>query len=250
MADARSPRKRGRDARRDDSPPRRRPPPKKQDTVDRKTECPFLLRVFCKRDGHNKIDDYSPTSVPSCEELQLYTWPDCTLRELTDLVKHALSDARRPRCRLSFAVVYPDKKGQTAMKEVGLIWSTNTARSPQKRTEDAAGPRFQTGDFIDARSTSRRSTARGPCGPCSAESPGADGRPPSGLKTESFRRRRLGRRHGPHRDARAGGVRYACDRCHRPTLDSFCMATASGSRQSANSDLALATSSFARLQQR
>ena len=97
MADARSPRKRGRDARRDDSPPRRRPPPKKQDTVDRKTECPFLLRVFCKRDGHNKIDDYSPTSVPNCEELQLYTWPDCTLRELTDLVKHALSDARRPR---------------------------------------------------------------------------------------------------------------------------------------------------------
>ena len=91
---------RGRDARRDDSPPRRRPPPKKQDKVDRKTECPFLLRVFCKRDGHNKIDDYSPTSVPNCEELQLYTWPDCSLRELTDLVKHALSDARRPRCRL------------------------------------------------------------------------------------------------------------------------------------------------------
>ena len=151
MADARSPRqKRGRDARRDDSPPRRRPPPKKQDTVDRKTECPFLLRVFCKRDGHNKIDDYSPTSVPKCEELQLYTWPDCTLRELTDLVKHALSDARRPRCRLSFAVVYPDKKGQTAMKEVGLIWSTNTARSaPEAERKTLRDLRFQTGDFID-----------------------------------------------------------------------------------------------------
>ena len=150
MADARSPRKRGRDARRDDSPPRRRPPPKKQDKVDRKTECPFLLRVFCKRDGHNKIDDYSPTSVPNCEELQLYTWPDCTLRELTDLVKHALSDARRPRCRLSFAVVYPDKKGQTAMKEVGLIWSTNTARSaPEAERKTLRDLRFQTGDFID-----------------------------------------------------------------------------------------------------
>ena len=151
MAAARSPRqKRGRDARRDDSPPRRRPPPKKQDKVDRKTECPFLLRVFCKRDGHNKIDDYSPTSVPNCEEFQLYTWPDCTLRELTDLVKHALSDARRPRCRLSFAVVYPDKKGQTAMKEVGLIWSTNTARSaPEAERKTLRDLRFQTGDFID-----------------------------------------------------------------------------------------------------
>ena len=149
MADARSPRqKRGRDARRDDSPPRRRPPPKKE--VDRTTECPFLLRVFCKRDGHNKIEHYTATTVPACEELQLYTWPDCTLRELTDLVKHALSDARRPRCRLSFAVVYPDKKGRTAMKEVGLIWSTNTARSaPEAERKTLRDLRFQTGDFID-----------------------------------------------------------------------------------------------------
>ena len=160
MADARSPRKRGRDARRDDSPPRRRPPPKKQDKVDRKTECPFLLRVFCKRDGHNKIDDYSPTSVPNCEELQLYTWPDCTLRELTDLVKHALSDARRPRCRLSFAVVYPDKKGQTAMKEVGLIWSTNTARSAPKRNGRRRDLRFQRA--LRRAIHPRRSTGPGP----------------------------------------------------------------------------------------
>ena len=189
MADARSPRKRGRDARRDDSPPRRRPPPKKQDTVDRKTECPFLLRVFCKRDGHNKIDDYSPTSVPNCEELQLYTWPDCTLRELTDLVKHALSDARRPRCRLSFAVVYPDKKGQTAMKEVGLIWSTNTARSaPEAERKTLRDLRFQTGDFIDCaihfpKINGPGGQYVGPWGQLEPpESPGADASSPSDFK--------------------------------------------------------------------
>ena len=52
--------------------------------------------------------------------------------------------------RLSFAVVYPDKKGQTAMKEVGLIWSTNTARSaPEAERKTLRDLRFQTGDFID-----------------------------------------------------------------------------------------------------
>jgi hypothetical protein len=46
--------------------------------------------------------------------------------------------------------VYPDKKGQTAMKEVGLIWSTNTARSaPEAERKTLRDLRFQTGDFID-----------------------------------------------------------------------------------------------------
>ena len=156
MADARRPPKR----RRSLSPPRhakRNFATKKEhdaDKLQRAKACPFLLRVFCKRGGHNTVESYGPSpapeSGPTCEELQLYTWPDCSLRELTDLVKRAVPDARKPRCRLSFAVVYPDKKGATAMKEVGLIWSTSTAkRAPEAERKTLKDLRFQTGDFID-----------------------------------------------------------------------------------------------------
>ena len=66
--------------------------------------------------GHHNVLDYSK-DLPS-NELQMYTWLDATLRELTDLVKSAQPAAKRQNARLEFALVYPDRKGRNVMRQV------------------------------------------------------------------------------------------------------------------------------------
>ena len=41
------------------------------------------------------------------DEVQIYTWMDATLRELSDLIKEASPAARERNSQLSFAIVYP-----------------------------------------------------------------------------------------------------------------------------------------------
>ena len=55
------------------------------------------------------------------DEVQIYTWRDATLRELTDLIKEVNPVARRSDARLSFAVVFPDKRGRNVMKVIIVI---------------------------------------------------------------------------------------------------------------------------------
>ncbi|VDM66577.1 unnamed protein product [Strongylus vulgaris] len=72
--------------------------------VDREKTCPLLLRVFCANGRHNPISDYMRGGVPA-NELQMYTWMDCTLRELTSLIKEVNPDARRRGTTFDFAIV-------------------------------------------------------------------------------------------------------------------------------------------------
>ena len=57
-------------------------------------------------------------------QVQIYTWPDATLRELTDLVKEVQPAARRTTARLEFALIYPDKKGRNVIRVIGGTHST------------------------------------------------------------------------------------------------------------------------------
>ncbi|TKC44743.1 hypothetical protein EI555_008338 [Monodon monoceros] len=51
--------------------------------IDREKTCPLLLRVFTTNYGrHHRMHEFSRGNVPSCE-LQIYTWMDATLKELT-----------------------------------------------------------------------------------------------------------------------------------------------------------------------
>ena len=66
--------------------------------VDRNKACPFLLRVFFSDRKHNDIECYGETpgsGVTPPNELQLYTWEDCTLRELTNMFKNEHIEVRR-----------------------------------------------------------------------------------------------------------------------------------------------------------
>ena len=94
--------------------------------------------------GHHTKEDYAVRGKEPKDEVQIYTWKDANLRELTDLVhngcacvfssflstqsgtmllfqvKEVSVAARRRDARLSFAFVYPDKNGRFIVRQVKL----------------------------------------------------------------------------------------------------------------------------------
>ncbi|GBG69571.1 hypothetical protein CBR_g4404 [Chara braunii] len=115
-------------------------------TVDREKTCPLLLRVFTKHGGHHSVDDFEVRGKEPKDEVQIYTWRDATLRELTDLVKEVSPTARKRDAILSFAFVYPDRRGRNVMRPVGK--TASFARRPDEN-KTLAELSFQTGDFLD-----------------------------------------------------------------------------------------------------
>ncbi|XP_017494597.1 PREDICTED: histone deacetylase complex subunit SAP18 isoform X2 [Rhagoletis zephyria] len=86
--------------------------------IDREKTCPLLLRVFCSTGRHHSVSEYMYGNVPS-NELQIYTWQDATLHELTSLVRDVNPDTR--------------KKGQKGADD----------------TKTLAQAKFCIGDFLD-----------------------------------------------------------------------------------------------------
>eukprot|EP00450_Noctiluca_scintillans_P002413 CAMPEP_0194481828 /NCGR_PEP_ID=MMETSP0253-20130528/4067_1 /TAXON_ID=2966 /ORGANISM="Noctiluca scintillans" /LENGTH=167 /DNA_ID=CAMNT_0039321333 /DNA_START=23 /DNA_END=526 /DNA_ORIENTATION=- len=114
--------------------------------VDRSSTCPFLLRVFHKLGDHHGLEAFAVRGKePVDDELQVYTWPDVTLRELSDLVKDVAPEARSPNAKLNFRLIYPDKTGRNVMTELGTVTSK---RGPDD-DKPLSSSKFQTGDLID-----------------------------------------------------------------------------------------------------
>ncbi|KAJ0052242.1 hypothetical protein Pint_00307 [Pistacia integerrima] len=93
-------------------PPQSRP---RFEPVDRE-KCRLVLYCF----EFLLREDFAVRGKEPKDEVQIYTWKDATLRELTDLVKEVASAARRRDARLSFAFVYPDKNGRFVLRERNL----------------------------------------------------------------------------------------------------------------------------------
>lgn len=74
-----------------------------QKGIDREKVCPLLLRIFCSNGRHNSPSDYERGQTP-LNELQIYTWMDCNLRELANLIKDVNVDARKRGAEFRFAV--------------------------------------------------------------------------------------------------------------------------------------------------
>lgn len=82
--------------------------------------------------------------LPS-DELDIYTWKDATLKELSELVKQVVPQAKARNARLGFSLAYPDKRGRYLLREVGMTF--NGRRSPdENKTLDSA--RFDIGDYL------------------------------------------------------------------------------------------------------
>ncbi|KAJ4953852.1 hypothetical protein NE237_030684 [Protea cynaroides] len=129
----------------------RGPPPQTRqrfEPVDREKTCPLLLRVFTKIGGHHTKEDFAVRGKEPKDEVQIYTWKDATLRELTDLVKEVARAARRRGAKLSFAFVYPDKNGRNVVRAVGMTQSYGNGRW-QDDSKTLADLGFQIGDYLD-----------------------------------------------------------------------------------------------------
>ncbi|KAK3057312.1 hypothetical protein LTR09_001494 [Extremus antarcticus] len=100
--------------------------------VDRSTTTPFLLRLFWRQSSPlsphefaiappadtSNIPDYTsllPSSIRQ-QSVQIYTWPTCTLSELTGLLTSVLPAGLLPSpsagTRLVFKLIFPDTRGQ------------------------------------------------------------------------------------------------------------------------------------------
>uniref|UniRef100_A0A1D1Z832 Histone deacetylase complex subunit SAP18 n=1 Tax=Anthurium amnicola TaxID=1678845 RepID=A0A1D1Z832_9ARAE len=117
--------------------------------VDREKTCPLLLRVFTKIGGHHAKEEFAIRGKEPKDEVQIYTWKDANLRELTDLVKEVASAARRRDAKLSFAFVYPDKQGRYVVRPVGMTYSYSGNGRRQDDMKTLAELGFQIGDYLD-----------------------------------------------------------------------------------------------------
>ncbi|KAI6661540.1 Histone deacetylase complex subunit SAP18-like [Oopsacas minuta] len=122
-------------------------------TIDRQSTCPLLLRVFCNSNGrHHRSQDFSSGKVPA-DELQIYTWMDCTLKELMSLVHEVNPDTRQKGTIFSFATVFPYHTGNrvrgSAIFRIKDIGVTTAGKRGQDDNCTLSSQKFQIGDYID-----------------------------------------------------------------------------------------------------
>lgn len=108
--------------------------------------CPLLLRVFCSTGRHHNTNEFGHGNVPS-NELQIYTWQDATLQELTALVRDVNPETRRKGTYFDFALVQPEPFGPGyRMRDIGVTCSG------QRNADDTltlAQAKFNIGDYMD-----------------------------------------------------------------------------------------------------
>ena len=68
--------------------------------IDRERTCPLLLRTFMSAGKHRRQDEYAVRGKePVDDEVQIHTWMDASLRELSDLIKARDAAAFHPSPR-------------------------------------------------------------------------------------------------------------------------------------------------------
>eukprot|EP00300_Choanocystis_sp_HF-7_P030753 c39682_g1_i1.p1 GENE.c39682_g1_i1~~c39682_g1_i1.p1 ORF type:complete len:170 (+),score=30.02 c39682_g1_i1:36-545(+) len=121
--------------------------------IDREKTCPLLLRVFVQVGKHHRPEEFEnleeKLKKKLLDEICIHTWKDATLREITDLIKEVNFDAKNPRARLSFALVYPNTRGILKMRPIGECSSSPTRQPTQTENKTLEELKFQTGDYMD-----------------------------------------------------------------------------------------------------
>ena len=122
--------------------------------VDREKTCPFLLRIFYKVNSFNSLNLFRDEKFPS--ELNIYTWEDADLDELTKFIHLALKDTVLGKYDLyKFSRIYYDSKGTLLRDDVGSVVVNNKSsklNNNNKKSLKEIG--FQIGDYFDINITS------------------------------------------------------------------------------------------------
>lgn len=83
-------------------------------------------------------------------EVHVYTWRDATLKELSDLVREVVPEARQSGVRLDFSLVYTDKSGRARSRRCGSIATSSSTRQ-QDASVTLQSCRWQPGDMLSVR---------------------------------------------------------------------------------------------------
>mmetsp|Transcript_28461 Transcript_28461/g.71482 ORF Transcript_28461/g.71482 Transcript_28461/m.71482 type:complete len:147 (-) Transcript_28461:308-748(-) len=111
--------------------------------VDREKVCPFLLRVFIKVGANFREENFARSTIT--EDVQIYTWFDASVRELTALIKEVCPEARERNAALNFAFVYPTRRGVMVVRPVARSFSRRKSADDAKTLQEL---RFEVGDFL------------------------------------------------------------------------------------------------------
>jgi len=118
-----------------------------QQAIDREKTCPLLLRVFVSDNGrHHRPEEFSRGNLPG-NELQIYTWMDASLKELSNLVKEVRPDARKKGTIFKFQTVFFHNMAQRfKSKDIGQTMSGSKGDDDSITLESC---KFQIGDYMD-----------------------------------------------------------------------------------------------------
>ena len=116
----------------------------------------MLLRVFCNLSGrHNNRNDFS-RGIPG-NELQIYTWLDATLKELTRLITEVYPTTKTKGTSFNFMVVWPNPRSPGfGMKDIGT--TTIGSKGPDDNST-LQSKKFVIGDYLDVAINVARSQA-------------------------------------------------------------------------------------------
>ena len=89
--------------------------------IDREKICPFLIRCFWSTSRPYSSLDYDTRKgkLPQ-NEVQIYTWKDANILEITELLKEAIPATCQKNITISYAFVYPDRTGNNVVKPVSI----------------------------------------------------------------------------------------------------------------------------------
>ncbi|KAK4163451.1 Sin3 associated polypeptide p18, partial [Cladorrhinum sp. PSN259] len=120
---------------------------------------PFLVKVFYRTQAFHRPEEFMEGErLPPC--LDIHTWRDCTLKELTELIADSTPKVLPEPpigTRLAFRLIYRESHGQQkfATKDIGTLVigegrpGANPGAPPNSdRLKTLAEVRFITGDYI------------------------------------------------------------------------------------------------------
>lgn len=128
--------------------------------VDRSTTTPFLIRIFANHGSFHNLNEFEYDLQPK-NELNLYSWKDATLGELTTLLaKELIGDGDGDRqqqhnskssYKFSYRLVFGDtQRNRYLTRDIGVVQLLDDNTKPSSdslKTLESA--RFVTGDWID-----------------------------------------------------------------------------------------------------
>ena len=133
--------------------------------IDRKKTCPFMIKMYCRINGHHRLEEFSPPRFPIEDEMIVYTWKDATLKELSLLVREVLGDSELPggssgtdaTLKFSFNLLYPDVRRSGShflSKPLGWAFEGGDVEARAHQLIDSSSKslesfKFVSGDFID-----------------------------------------------------------------------------------------------------